>query len=199
MSVRVASEIPGLVVTRDGAVLDRGAWGTAIPVDPGTHTVAASAPGRQPWSTSVQVATPGQTQNVDVPALDTLPAPAPPASGTPAPRAAIVTPGTETRAPYWTGRRTTGAVVAGAGALGLAAGGLAGLVALSQYHRASGEGSPQRHDDSVSAVNTSDVATVIVAVGGVALVSGVVLWLTAPGSRLQVGAYGPGAVARVVF
>jgi hypothetical protein len=40
----------------------------------------------------------------------------------------------------------------------------------------------------VSAVNTGNVATVVMGVGGLLALGGVVLWLTAPSPSAQVGA-----------
>ncbi len=78
LTIRVASEVSGLVITRDQTDLGSAAWGEAIPVDPGTHEIHAAAPGHDPWSTSVLVSTPGQTVTVDVPALVASPTPPPP-------------------------------------------------------------------------------------------------------------------------
>lgn len=41
--------IAGLAIQRDGSVLDKALWGEAVPVDPGEHTVVATAPGKQRW------------------------------------------------------------------------------------------------------------------------------------------------------
>jgi len=51
------AEVPGLEVSLDGAVVGAAALGAASPVDPGTHTLAARAPGFAPWSAEVRVAT----------------------------------------------------------------------------------------------------------------------------------------------
>ena len=65
----------GLEVKRDGASVERSQWGVPVPVDPGQHTVTASAPARVSWETKVFVQAAGQVVMVPVPAL----APAPPA------------------------------------------------------------------------------------------------------------------------
>jgi hypothetical protein len=65
--VRVA----GLVVTRNDNVVDAALWNTAVPVDPGVYEVTASAPGRSPWKTKVEINTEGQKATVEVPAKDT--------------------------------------------------------------------------------------------------------------------------------
>ena len=45
----------GLVVRRDGAIVDAAAFGTPVPVDPGTHSVEASAPHRRTWTSSIAI------------------------------------------------------------------------------------------------------------------------------------------------
>src|SRR4051812_45312237 len=57
VQVPEASRVAGLSVTRDGARLEGGEWGVAIPVDPGEHVVAATATGRAPWETRTDVKT----------------------------------------------------------------------------------------------------------------------------------------------
>jgi hypothetical protein len=74
--VRVTRLSPGLSVSRDGAALPSAAWGAAIPIDPGSHEVRATAPGRQQWSTTVTIPAAGRI-SVDVPELDLQPAEAP--------------------------------------------------------------------------------------------------------------------------
>ena len=88
-----AATAPGLVIKRDGNEVSRDQWGSPVPVDPGTHSVTARAPGKQPWETAVQVNGDGKVVRVDVPALADAPeaavAPAPagaaPARAVPAP------------------------------------------------------------------------------------------------------------------
>src|SRR4051794_29684499 len=48
ITIDVATEAnePGLTVTLDGNPLGAAAWGVGMPVDPGTHQVAASAPNK---------------------------------------------------------------------------------------------------------------------------------------------------------
>jgi hypothetical protein len=58
-----------LTVTLDGTGLTRAAMGSPLPLDPGEHHLAVSAPGYVPWSTSVALQTEGQTQQVVVPPL----------------------------------------------------------------------------------------------------------------------------------
>ncbi|APR80181.1 Hypothetical protein A7982_05528 [Minicystis rosea] len=63
-----ASRTPGLVVTRDGVALGDAQWAAPIPVDPGEHTIEASARGKQRWTSTVQVRE-GAAIEVVVPSL----------------------------------------------------------------------------------------------------------------------------------
>ena len=59
LTIRVSSAtsaVPGLEIRRDGAVMLQAELDSALPVDPGSHTLEASAPGKQRWSTTVQIA-----------------------------------------------------------------------------------------------------------------------------------------------
>ncbi|HEX6273554.1 MAG TPA: hypothetical protein VFZ53_10945 [Polyangiaceae bacterium] len=59
----------GLLITLDGGRLDPELWGSAMPVDPGKHVVAASAPDRKPWTQSISVVEQGTQRIVRVPPL----------------------------------------------------------------------------------------------------------------------------------
>lgn len=63
------AQIPGLAVQRDGLVLEAPAWSAAVPVDPGPHVVAATAPGRRGWRATVTVNGAADHQTVTVPLL----------------------------------------------------------------------------------------------------------------------------------
>ena len=64
-----ATKTIGLAVQVDGAALGEGAWGTAIPTDPGKHHLEATAPGRQAWTTDVELGANGDKQSTVIPAL----------------------------------------------------------------------------------------------------------------------------------
>jgi len=63
------AQIPGLAVQRDGLALEAPAWSTAVPVDPGSHVIAATAPGRRAWTTTVTVSGAADHLTVTVPLL----------------------------------------------------------------------------------------------------------------------------------
>jgi serine/threonine-protein kinase len=55
LTIELATPIAGLVLRRDGEVIDPALIGTAIPLDPGTYTITAEAPGRAPWRTDLVI------------------------------------------------------------------------------------------------------------------------------------------------
>jgi len=193
LTIRVAKDVPGLVVKRDGTVIDRGAWGTPLPVDPGTIALGAEAPGYSPWTKSIRIAEPGATA-VDVPELTLAEG-----GATPTSRDASEHHGTGESHSYWTGRRILGASIAGAGVVGVGVGGVLGLLAKSQYDTATNESGAARHNDSVSAVSAGNVATVVLAVGAGVAAAGAVLWLTAPSTGAAVGTSGTAIFLRGTF
>src|SRR3954452_1434815 len=69
LTIRVAHDLPGLSIKRDGAPLASAAWGAALPVDPGAHEIRAEAAWFEPWMGSATVSKPGQVVTVDVPEL----------------------------------------------------------------------------------------------------------------------------------
>jgi hypothetical protein len=65
-------------IKRDGSVVAASLVGTPVPVDPGEHTVSASAPGKQPWESKVRVNPDGHQVTVSVPQLEDAAAKPPP-------------------------------------------------------------------------------------------------------------------------
>lgn len=61
--------VPGLEVSRDDNRLESALLETALPVDPGSHTVTAKAPGFGTWVTVVEVAAGNESKEVTVPGL----------------------------------------------------------------------------------------------------------------------------------
>lgn len=125
------SKSSGLVIKRDGELVDPDLYGTAIVVDPGNHVVIAEAPGYKPWRSEVSVGKGGKRWIV-VPTLERVPEPVkpppvavkeppPPA---PAPRVVVTPPPPEPRTVKvqhtWSTTRGIAVAlgVAGAGAIG---------------------------------------------------------------------------------
>ncbi len=187
IAVHVTAAPASLVVKRDGTVVDRGAWDTALPVDSGAHTVTAEAPGRVAWTTNVTVTQPGQSLTVPVPEL--LLAPVEVTVAAPPP----------VKPSYWTSRRIAGVVVLGAGVVGVGIGGAFGLTAKSEFSTAESESGAAQRSDSASAVKGGDIATAAMIGGGIVAAVGLVVWLTAPDGAVTVGTTGRQVLARWDF
>jgi hypothetical protein len=70
LRIDVESPAEGLRVLRADEEVGEPAWGTAMPVDPGTYRVEASAPGKRSWSRELEVSEPGSTISVTIPQLE---------------------------------------------------------------------------------------------------------------------------------
>jgi hypothetical protein len=82
VTIEVPVVPPGLLVRRDGLAVHPSLWGTAVPLDPGPHTVDAAAPSIKSYETRVDVLPGGARVSVTIPVVQlvlTSPAPrAPP-------------------------------------------------------------------------------------------------------------------------
>lgn len=67
------ADTPGLTIELDGASVGRAVIGAPTPVDPGTHSVRASAPGKKPQLFRVQVGALADHQSLTIPALEDAP------------------------------------------------------------------------------------------------------------------------------
>jgi hypothetical protein len=172
-------------------VVGHGEIGTALPVDPGTHVIEASAPKKQPWSTKVEVAVKQTDARVTVTledAAETAATPPPAAGGVPTnPASPPAAPSTPAETSSGLGSQKTIALVVGAvGIVGLGVGGAFGMVAKSdndqalQNCRTSTLCTQRGLSLTSDAKNAATFSTVGFGVGAAALVGGVVLWLTAP-------------------
>jgi hypothetical protein len=81
LTIAVPHPVPGLEVRRNGALVPADQLGVAIPLDPGQHQVAASAPGYEPIAISVTLGGERDARSVSLPELKPVdaPPPAPPA------------------------------------------------------------------------------------------------------------------------
>jgi hypothetical protein len=203
ISVPPSADVPGLAIVRDGEVVPRAAWGTAVAVDPGTHAIEARAPGRRPEKVDVLVHQQGDRATVTIAALDPETAPpAAPAPITAPPHAMSATnesaaqPGADTGS----GRRIAGWTL---GAVGLAAAGAGVVVALvgqGKHNDAVATdlaGNRPLAEDMESSANTTKTAGyVTLGVGGALFATGVILLLTGhtqPAQSRSTVALGPWA------
>lgn len=187
----IESAAPEVEVRRDGAPLDRSVLGAALPVDPGEHAITASAPGKEPWSSSITIAAGPGTTTVRVPALALAPV-----AATPAPTPTAPVAGAEPAskpAVGWSTQRKVALGVGGVGVVGVVVGAVFGAMTLSKTSAAKGHCSeaepPQCYPEGLAlhgdAKTTANVSNVAMAVGGAALIGGVVLFLTAPAGEAR--------------
>ncbi len=215
LTVAVAPGAPaGLKVLRNDTEVRREVWNADVPVDPGAYTLSASAPGKKPWSTKIQVPEGAGAQTVTVPPLEDAPQAAPPPT-TPAPTAAPAPAPTSAPTPPpetpGSGQRIAGGVVTGLGGAALVVGSVLGLLAMSKNNDAKTAcpnvpcSDKTGIDLSHDAGTFADASTAMFVVGGAAVAAGVIVIVTAPrkkaaapaGSAWVAPAIGPGTLGLV--
>jgi serine/threonine-protein kinase len=207
VAVAGAARVPGLAVARDGQPLDLAAAAAGLPVDGGRYTLAATAPGRAPWSATVDVAAAGARVEVVVPVLAPVAAAPPPVGAPPRGEGARGGGGMTARRRAALGAGLVGlGVVGGSAALGISARGLEDdAFALCPDPGVICDGADRANGLLDRAQQRALVANVGYAVGGAALAGAIALWVTggsAPArSRVSVTprAGGPGVDVIVRF
>lgn len=185
IDVAPPSRITGLSVTRDGQSVDPPLWGTPIPIDPGTHTIVATAPGHAKWQYLVAVQPGPSRQTVEVPVLKAQPASAPAPSPTRGGSPPAPGNGRQEKGGGLGAGRTLALVAAGVGVIGVGVGTVFGLESKSKHDEAAKhcDGSLCRDQTGVDlksgARSAGNVSTVAFVVGGVGLAGAAVLWFTA--------------------
>ena len=187
ISVPADAKLDGLAIKRDATDLGASGWGVSIPVDPGAHTIAASAPGHKPWSTTVQVGAKRDQVSVTVPVLEIDPATTAQASAPTSspPKAAQASPGSDANAGNT--QRYVGVGVGAVGVVGLGVGTVFGILANGKksdaepncnadFSACNGAGV----SDMKSARGSATISTIGFIAGGALLAAGVVLFVTAP-------------------
>lgn len=173
-----AARVEGLTLALDGgAPIGEAAWGTEVPIDPGRHVIAVSAPGKVTRPLAFVVGAVSDKQVVTVePLVDPPPAVAGEDAAEQARLASLRT------------RRVVGLSLGGAGLLAAGAGLAFGALASGKNGDAT-EGCPNdvcessdARDDARSALSSAKtfatLSTITVVAGGALLVSGVALFLT---------------------
>jgi serine/threonine-protein kinase len=164
INVPQQSQIDGLEIARGRDRISAAMWNRALPIDGGTYTITARAPGSSLWSTEVTVAAENDTKTVEIPDLRNLPRDV---------GSAIHPPPT----PPHTSSHVVSFVV-GAGALALLGGGLGfALWGDSKYDASTSEMMSQARRDSLyDAANTRRYIAEALAVSGLAA-GGAAVWL----------------------
>lgn len=173
-----AKGIAHLAIRRDGKAIDNAAWGVAAPIDPGTHEISASAPGRVDWKKKITAVKPGSSVDVEVPDLEVAPASA-------------TAPSAATDGSDGTTQRTIAVVAGGVGVVGVVIGTVFGLRSSSKHDaadRACGGPAPadcpqEGVDAGNAARSAGNVSTIGFILGGAGLAAGAILWFTAPTRR----------------
>jgi hypothetical protein len=180
--VETASPPAGLTIRCDGKAIGGTSLGTPMPFDAGTHHVEAQAPGRRPWSTSVELAV-KSTIRVAIPDLEVAPEPpdsarVPPVEKSPPPPDPASSSGTA--------QRVTGVALGVVGLVGVGVGSYFGLRAKDLHDDAESNHCTPVSCTQLGANLTSDarenatLSTVAFSVGAAALAAGVILYLVAP-------------------
>jgi hypothetical protein len=188
-------KVPGVEVKRDGAVVPPGLWGVAAPVDPGVRSIDVSAPGKKPLHMDARAEGAGATAKVVISALEDDPNAAVPAAAV-APAAAAAPPAnppppSDHGAKPGQTQRIIGFTVGGLGIVGLAVGGVFTLKSMSENDDAEkicsdesdscSSADVKDHDHLVDQAKASQLNSFVAyGLGGVGLITGAVLVLTAP-------------------
>jgi serine/threonine-protein kinase len=192
-TVRVAQPAPQRIdVRRDGAQVGPSQWGTPIPVDPGAHTIQATAPGYLPYASTFEVHGDAQRVDVEVPALRAEPQPPAPPSPSPPPspqssvertqRAAVPQQeASSLRVPLAVGAASLGAIALGLGTY-------FGIQAFTDHSQANpycnGDSCQQPgYDLRQSAIGAGNASTALFAAGGAALAASGAILLFWPDRR----------------
>ncbi len=191
LTVTAPASVSGLQVKRDGEVVQGAVLGVPMPVDPGKHTIEATAPGKTAWSTTLEIPGDGANQILAIPPLQDAPVAAAPPTlaaagattvGAPSPAAPAESGGSS--------QKVWGFAVGGVGAVGVVASLVLGAMAESAYGQSNQAGGcakdvcPQSAlDQRQSAYGLATAATYLAIGGGVLVAGGVVLLVTAPSSK----------------
>jgi hypothetical protein len=178
--IAVTNPAPGLAVKIDGQPVDAAAFGVAVPMDAGKHTLEATAPDRVTFTGEVTVGGDAEQKTTTVPELAAAPKVAP----------LPETPRVE-ESHGLGGRRIAALAIAGAGVVSLGVGAFFGATALGKNSDSSpycnqggvknncyGAGISDRND----AVSDATLSTVFLGAGAAVVIGGAVLFLTAPSS-----------------
>lgn len=197
LKLTITAEEPNVTVTLDGAALDPAALGSPVPVDPGKHVIEATAKGKRPFTTTLEIGERAKSSRVEIPALEAEPEP-PKEEPRRAPPPPPPAPEEGSRGGA---QRTLGVIAMGAGVVGVAVGTVFGLRTSSTWSEA------QTHcrgidcdatgvDLANQARSSGNISTVAFVAGGALLAGGAVLYFTAPRDPARAGA-APPAQARV--
>ena len=188
LRIDVAGRVDGLVVRRDDEMVDPAVWSTPVPVDAGTYTLRAEAPGYTPWQLRVAVGDGAEHKIAQVPALERAPAPqVAPVAPEPVSLAPLAEPHVtyqaERRGHTWSATRGV-ALGMGIASLGIVGAGVGfGLESNALQNRANQRcplavcADPQGLRDNAQAQSDATRADILYGAAGVSAAAAIVLWL----------------------
>jgi hypothetical protein len=212
VTIAVKDPPAGLRVQLDDKHLDVVALNAVLPIDTGKHRVTATAPGKEPWSTEIEVPPKRAELRLEIPALEaSTPAQAAPsAAPTPPPAltAPIPAPTPSTAAPPPPARDTATLLMAtgfSVGAIGVMTGAVTGSFAAARANDILQHCQGNRCDadqrgplaTANALANASNVAFAIGAIGAGVGVVGVVMWRREAAAKNHVAVtpvLGPGSI-----
>jgi hypothetical protein len=176
-------------VKLDGNVLDSAVLGTAVPVDPGKHGIEASAKGKKPFTTTIDVSDRVRTPSVEIPALDVDP------EATKAAATASTSPDkppADDKASDGSTQRIASYVLMGVGVVGVGVGAVFGLKTSSTWADAKTHCTGLECDRTgvqlaTDAKNAGTISTIAFIAGGALLAGGAILFFTAPSASSKTG------------
>lgn len=192
--VDVPRTLDGAEVRRDGVLIGPAAWGSPIPIDPGTHKITARAPGKQVWETTIFAAE-GKSARVSIPrdlpsvVVASAPVLTAPESTQTLPIAGGTTEGSASPASKHArsgdSQRAAGWIVTGLGVASVAVSAGFGFASLGKRNDSRDHCIGDACDaDGVAmrdaAIRNGNIATITAIAGGVAVAGGLALVLTAP-------------------
>lgn len=182
--------IENLEVSSDGVVINRGLWGTPVPIDPGEHDIVARAPGYAPVEKKVTIPAEGGTQKLHLGALEKLPEEQQPTTTEPAQPGATAAPADAGVSDSGDGQRVLGLITAGVGVVGLGVGATFGFLAMDKSDAAKNAGcnasscpTAESAGNNATARDFASVADIGFIAGGVLVAAGAVIYFTAPEAK----------------
>jgi hypothetical protein len=183
----IVSQEKDVDVKLDGNALDPAALGTAVPVDPGKHAIEASAKGKKPFSTTVDVSDRSRSQSVEIPPLDADPEGGKSSGGGSGSGGS----GNDSHPPDEKAadgsfQRIASYATLGAGVLGVGIGAIFGLKTSSTWNETKTHCTSTLECDrtgvqlAADAKNAGTTSTIAFIAGGLLLAGGAALYFTAP-------------------
>lgn len=200
----LASEPPTqLVVSVDGERVDSAALGVALPLDPGRHEIEIGAPGKKPWTTTLDVPDSKVSLTLEVPELEDAGAEPAPAPSGPSPELLAPDPSPSSAADANAEPDTLGLGLMIGGfslaGVGIVVGAITGGLSLSQTSDVKATCvedlcEPAQRDAIDEATTLANVSNVAFAIAGAGAVAGIVGLLLPEDDATVDVAIGPGGV-----